>query len=57
MWDRKDCQYKDKSHWVSTGNPRVMSHSSIYTLHLHFRFMMSGGGRGGAGGGEGEAGS
>jgi hypothetical protein len=51
----KDCQYKDRSPWISTGNPRVMSHSSIYALHLHFRFMMSGGGEGGRGGRGGEA--
>ncbi len=29
MWDWKDCQYKDRCPWISTGNPRVMSHSYI----------------------------
>ncbi len=52
MWDRKDCQYKGKGPWISTGNPRVMSHSYIL-LYIEIGFNidsvggLGGGGRGG----------
>jgi hypothetical protein len=29
MQERRDCQYKGRSPWISTGNPRVMSHSLV----------------------------
>jgi hypothetical protein len=29
MLERRDCQYKDRSPWISTGNPRVMSHNLV----------------------------
>ena len=57
MQERRGCQYKGRGPWISTGNPRVMSHSLYFALHGLFSISDvkegKGGGRGGGGGGAG----